>query len=38
MAAVPAPLLDEADGIADPVLRDIYRVARKRALKLLRPK
>jgi hypothetical protein len=26
------PLLDEADGIADPVLRDIYRVARKRAL------
>jgi hypothetical protein len=32
MTAVPAPLLDEADGIADPVLRDIYRVARKRAL------
>jgi hypothetical protein len=32
MTAVPAPLMDEADGIADPVLRDIYRVARKRAL------
>ena len=32
MTAVPASLLDEADGIADPVLRDIYRVARKRAL------
>jgi len=30
--SMPAPLLDEADGIADPVLRDIYRVARKRAL------
>jgi len=30
--SVPAPLLDEADGIADPVLRDIYRVARRRAL------
>ena len=30
--SIPAPLLDEADGIADPVLRDIYRVARKRAL------
>jgi hypothetical protein len=28
---VPTPLLDEADGIADPVLRDIYRVARKKA-------
>jgi hypothetical protein len=26
-----APLLDEADGIADPVLRDIYRASRKRA-------
>jgi len=31
-AAVPTPLLDEADNIADPVLRDIYRAARKRAL------
>ena len=31
-ASVPTPLLDEADGIADPVLRDIYRVARKKAL------
>jgi len=30
--SVSTPLLDEADGIADPVLRDIYRVARKRAL------
>jgi hypothetical protein len=29
--SVPTPLLDEADGIADPVLRDIYRVARKKA-------
>ena len=26
------PLLDEADGIADPVMRDIYRAARKKAL------
>jgi hypothetical protein len=26
------PLLDEADGIADPVLRGIYRSARKKAL------
>jgi hypothetical protein len=26
------PLLDEADGIADPVLRDIYKAARKKAL------
>ena len=32
MVSMPTPLLDEADGIADPVLRDIYRVARKRAL------
>lgn len=30
-ATVSTPLLDEADGIADPVLRDIYRAARKRA-------
>jgi hypothetical protein len=30
--AVPTPLLDEADTITDPVLRDIYRAARKRAL------
>jgi len=29
--SVPTPLLDEADGIADPVLRDIYRAARKKA-------
>jgi len=27
-----APLFDEADAIADPVLRNIYRAARKRAL------
>ena len=27
-----APLLDEADGIADPVLRGIYRASRKKAL------
>jgi hypothetical protein len=26
------PLLDEADGIADPVLRDIYRASRRKAL------
>jgi len=30
-AAVPA-LLDEAEGITDPVLRDIYRASRKKAL------
>jgi hypothetical protein len=30
--SVPTPLLDEADGISDPVMRDIYRVARKKAL------
>jgi hypothetical protein len=30
--SVPTPLLDEADEIADPVLRDIYRASRKRAL------
>jgi hypothetical protein len=28
----PTPLLDEADGIADPVLRGIYRASRKKAL------
>jgi hypothetical protein len=32
-AALPVPaLLDEADGIADPVLRGIYRTARAKAL------
>ena len=31
-AAVSTALLDEADAIEDPVLRDIYRAARKRAL------
>jgi hypothetical protein len=31
-ASVQTPLLDEADGIADPVMRDIYRAARKKAL------
>jgi hypothetical protein len=30
--SVPSPLFDEADGIADPVMRDIYRAARKKAL------
>src|SRR5262245_25698728 len=30
--AAPAPLFDEADGIADPVLRIIYKDARKKAL------
>jgi predicted nucleic acid-binding Zn ribbon protein len=30
--STPTPLLDEADAIADPVMRDLYRVARKRAL------
>ena len=30
-ASVSMPLLDESDGIQDPVLRDIYRAARKRA-------
>jgi len=29
--SVPTPLFDEADGIEDPVLRDIYRAARKRS-------
>jgi hypothetical protein len=29
---VPPLLRDEADGIADPVLRDIYRASRKKAL------
>jgi hypothetical protein len=29
--AVPAPLFDEADAIADPVLRGIYRASRKKA-------
>jgi hypothetical protein len=29
---VPALLMDEANGIADPVLRSIYRASRKRAL------
>jgi hypothetical protein len=31
-AKVSMPLLDEADAIADPVLRGIYRAARKRSL------
>jgi hypothetical protein len=31
-ASEPLPLLDEADGIADPVLRGIYRASRKKAL------
>jgi len=31
-AVVSTPLLDEADAIEDPVMRDIYRAARKRAL------
>jgi hypothetical protein len=31
-ASSATPLLDEADGIADPVLRSIYRAARKKAL------
>jgi hypothetical protein len=30
--AAAAPLFDEADGIADPVLRGIYRASRKKAL------
>jgi Dna[CI] antecedent, DciA len=30
--SVPAAATDESDGIADPVLRGIYRAARKRAL------
>jgi hypothetical protein len=30
-AQVSMPLLDEADAIADPVLRGIYRASRKRA-------
>ena len=29
--AEPAGLFDDADGIADPVLRDIYKASRKRA-------
>jgi hypothetical protein len=28
--STPTPLFDEADAIADPVLRDIYRASRKR--------
>jgi hypothetical protein len=31
-AAVPAAAMDEADGIADPVLRAIYRASRRKAL------
>jgi hypothetical protein len=31
-ASTPLPLLDEADAIADPVLRGIYRASRKKAL------
>jgi len=31
-ATATVPLLDEADGIADPVLRGIYRASRKKAL------
>ena len=31
-ATTSMPLFDEADAIEDPVLRDIYRAARKRAL------
>ncbi len=30
--SMPGLFADEADGIADPVLRDIYRASRKRAL------
>ncbi len=30
--AVPALFADDADGIADPVLRDIYKASRKKAL------
>ena len=30
--AAATPQLDEADGIADPVLRELYRASRKRAL------
>ena len=30
--AMPTPLFDEADAIADPVLRDIYRMSRRKAL------
>jgi hypothetical protein len=29
-SSTPTPLFDEADAIADPVLRDIYRASRKR--------
>jgi len=32
VAAVPALFADESDAIADPVLRSIYRAARKKAL------
>jgi hypothetical protein len=32
LAAVPALFADEADAIADPVMRSIYRAARKKAL------
>ena len=31
-ASTSMPLFDESDGIEDPVLRDIYRAARKRSL------
>jgi len=31
LASVPSPALDDAEGIADPVLRSIYRASRKRA-------
>jgi hypothetical protein len=31
LSSRPTPLLDEADAIEDPVMRDIYRAARKRA-------
>jgi len=32
VSTAPTPLLDEADGIEDPVLREVYRASRKRAL------
>jgi hypothetical protein len=31
-AATPAPLFDDADAIADPVMRDLYKASRKKAL------
>ena len=31
MQAIPAAVLDEADAIADPVMRNIYKASRKRA-------